>query len=179
MTYFKDTRVRIAVALGAVILVLGGMYLSSKSPTNSSHISLEPSASSTVAPSPGQPGNPGDTAKTALGGPTSKPAAATATATPTASFSIDQFSINETQPGTIHSLTSLSGVTSGTCNLSLVSPNNKTISSNSDITFDGHYNICSLGNISVSEAGTWNATLSVTSSNGATAKRTTTFKATN
>ena len=169
---FTQVWVKYAAALGVAAFVLVVVFFATHIMVRKTQVSPSPS----IAPSPGQPGNPGDTAKSTLLSPTKTPAP---TSTPVAGFSIDQFSVDQPQPGKIHIVSTLSGISAGTCKLTLLSADNQATKTNGEITFDGHYNICSFGTISVSGPGTWNATMSVTSANAVTLTKQNSFQVAN
>lgn len=172
MKVVSERRQTIVLGVLVVLLVVVGVLVMTNH--KSASVTHNPVVSSpAVTPSPGTPGNPGDAAKSVQVTATPTPTAAVAKTTP--GIAIGQFSIDQPQPGSIHVVSQITGTSSGSCRLVVTSPTHSTISTDGTIVFDGHYNICSFGKINVSENGTWQANLSV-SSGTQTASSTTNFK---
>ncbi|HSX02878.1 MAG TPA: hypothetical protein VLI05_06235 [Candidatus Saccharimonadia bacterium] len=134
--------------------------------------------SPTPTPSPGQPGNPGDTAKSQGGGATPTPAP---TPTPAASIVLSDVTVASRGGGQIHVTSQLVGATAGSCTLALTSPSAQVQSVGGTISWSGTYYFCSFDTIStVTEAGTWSAKLTAAGSAGQGSNAvTTSFQVTN
>ncbi len=127
----------------------------------------------TPTPSPGKPGNPGNSAK-------SNQASSSPTLAPTpspASITITSFTINPRSGGQVHVTSYLSGTTSGTCSLTLISPSNQVHKFVGTIEFSASYYFCSFGTIdSITEGGNWTAALTAAGSGKISSQATTEFK---
>lgn len=157
----------LAVA-GGLTLVTLAVWLSkpAMSPlTNTTIPSAKPTASPTPEASPGQPGNPGDDAKTSIPTPTATPVSPTPTTVMTVKLS--EAGVTYQGSGRVRATARVTGAASGTCQLVLTKDSQK-IEASAEIVYSGSYYSCSPTVLSgVSGTGsTWNAAITATDGAG-------------
>lgn len=132
---------------------------------NTTMPSATPTASPTPEPSPGQPGNPGDDAKTNI--PTASLTPASPTPTPAVTVTLSEAVVTYQGNGRVRATARVTGASSGTCQLTLTKDGQK-LEASAEIVYSGSYYSCSPTVLSgVTGAGsTWNAALTATDGAG-------------
>ncbi|QQR52802.1 hypothetical protein IPG36_01620 [bacterium] len=159
----------IVLAVGASLgLVTLAVWLSrpAMSPlTNTTMPTMTPTASPTPVASPGQPGNPGDDAKSNI--PTASVTPISPTATPVVSVKLSEVGVTYQGTGRVRATARVEGASAGSCVLT-VSKDNQKLEATADIVFSGSYYSCSPTVMSgvTGTGSSWNVTVTATDSKG-------------
>ncbi len=150
------------IGLAIIVVVLGivtfGIYLHHSRAT-------AVQSTSTPTPSPGSPGNPGDTAKENL---SSAEPSLSPVANPGANAQpafIDSFSVQAVTGGW-HVVTILSGLASGSCKLTITPTNSGALTKSGSVIVSGNTYMCDFGGSVPGSGAAGTAGLVVTSSSG-------------
>lgn len=156
MQKFRNKKLQLVLLTVLTLVLVGGLAYQAKH--NSTSPKPEPTQSPT--PKPGQPGNPGDEAKTSVNKVASSSPSPTSQSSP--AVLVTDFTVTPNTGGTVKVANQVNGVKEGSCSLNLTSPSGQTKQFTGSVGWSGTYYFChDFGTITgITESGTWSANLS-------------------